>query len=406
MSERGPPIVFDGVWKKFHRGELHDSLRDLIPAMTKRLVGRGTRRSELAEGDFWALRDVCFTVDSGQAIGIIGPNGAGKSTILKLLTRILRPNRGVCRVRGRIGALIEVAGGFHPDLTGRENIFLQGAIMGMRRAETRRKFDEIVEFSGLEEFIDTQVKRYSSGMNARLGFSIAAHFEPDVLIIDEVLSVGDYAFQQKAYARMREIVRSNIPVVLVSHQLDRVASLCDEVILLIQGSVARRGAPAECIGAYLQQQTDAPETTDTTCPIRIHRMKGPEDAAVRSGEYARLRVTGDVTGLLGDIEPLRITVRAAQSGQVVYASGFGGELSARLPRSGGFDVEFELQMNVAPGIYLIETEVSNRRSGLRMLAGPSAYLQVTEGSSFRGTVQLNTRIHRVRARAEEALSRA
>src|SRR3954471_10575368 len=159
------------------------ALRDLIPL----LAARAFKGNTLDRQEFWAVRDLSFTVEPGQALGIIGPNGAGKSTVLKLLTKILRPTRGSYLVRGRIGALIEVAAGFHPDLTGRENIFLQGAIMGMETAYTRRRLDEIVAFSEIEEFIDTPVKRYSSGMNARLGFSIAAHLDPDVLIIDEVL---------------------------------------------------------------------------------------------------------------------------------------------------------------------------------------------------------------------------
>ncbi len=164
-----PQVHFNHVSKRFRRGERHDSLRDLIPALVKRCV-RGAPADVEHEQDFWALSDVSFEVHAGEALGIIGRNGAGKSTVLKLLSRILRPTRGECAVTGRLGALIEVAAGFHPDLTGRENIYLQGAIMGMRRAEIARHFDEIVEFAGVERFVDTQVKRYSSGMNARLGF--------------------------------------------------------------------------------------------------------------------------------------------------------------------------------------------------------------------------------------------
>src|SRR5213082_2142763 len=196
-------VVFEGIWKKFRRGERHDSLRDLVPALARGLARR-RRPLDLAEQEFWAVRDVSFEVGAGEALGIIGPNGAGKSTILKLLTKILRPTRGRVEMRGRVGALIEVAAGFHPDLTGRENVFLQGAVMGMKRAEIQMRFDEIVDFAGVSEFIDTPVKRYSSGMNARLGFSIAAHLMPDVLIIDEVLSVGDMAFQERCFERMLE----------------------------------------------------------------------------------------------------------------------------------------------------------------------------------------------------------
>src|SRR3954466_10657780 len=160
-------IIFDGVWKKFRRGERHDSLRDLLPALARTRCARD-RAEPLGEEECWAVRDISFEVGPGQALGIIGPNGAGKSTVLKLLTRILRPTSGRSEVRGRVGALIEIGAGVHPDLTGRENVYLQGAIMGMKRAEVARKFDEIVAFAGVGEFVDTQVKRYSSGMNARL----------------------------------------------------------------------------------------------------------------------------------------------------------------------------------------------------------------------------------------------
>ena len=182
-------VVVEHIWKKFRRGERHDSLRDLVPSLVRRALR--PQPATLQREEFWALRDLSFTVNPGEALGVIGPNGAGKSTLLKILSRILRPTVGRCVLGGRVGSLIEVAAAFHPDLTGRENVFLQGAIMGMRRAEIARKFDDIVDFSGVSEFIDTPVKRYSSGMNARLGFSIAAHLDPDVLLIDEVLSVGD-----------------------------------------------------------------------------------------------------------------------------------------------------------------------------------------------------------------------
>ena len=183
-------LEFDGVWKKFRKGEKHDSLRDLVPALVKALLS-GNHRDALKTREFWALRDVSFQIKRGEAVGIIGANGSGKSTTLKLLSGILKSTRGEVKVNGKLSALIEVAAGFHPDLTGRENIYLNGTILGMRKPEIDRKFDEIVDFSGLEDFIDTPVKRYSSGMYARLGFSVAAHVDPDILLVDEVLSVGD-----------------------------------------------------------------------------------------------------------------------------------------------------------------------------------------------------------------------
>jgi lipopolysaccharide transport system ATP-binding protein len=217
------------------------------------LTGRLFRSKEdenLKMREFWALRDVSFNVERGEAFGIIGGNGAGKSTILKLLTGIMRPNRGAIRVSGRISALIEVSAGFHQDLTGRENIYLNGAILGMTRDEIRKRFDAIVDFSGLEDFIDTPVKRYSSGMFARLGFSVAAHVDPDVLLVDEVLSVGDYLFQRKCMERMHTVIRTGATVVFVSHNLREVANLCQRSLLLEHGHVEMIGPTSEVIQAY------------------------------------------------------------------------------------------------------------------------------------------------------------
>jgi homopolymeric O-antigen transport system ATP-binding protein len=244
-------VVFDHVWKKFRRGERHDSLRDLVPSLTRRMLGRGGTGELETQNDFWALEDVSFDVRRGEALGIIGPNGAGKSTTLKLLTRILRPTRGFSRVTGRVGALIEVAAGFHPDLTGRENVFMQGAIMGMKRGEVAAHLDEIVAFAGVSEFIDTQIKRYSSGMSARLGFSIAAHLNPDILIIDEALSVGDMAFQRRCIERMQRFKQQGVAIVFVSHQLQAVMSLCDRALFL-QRKIREIGPAADVIRSYVQ----------------------------------------------------------------------------------------------------------------------------------------------------------
>lgn len=239
------------VWKRFHRGELHDSLRDLVPALAKRLMGRGPKAGELGEGDFWALRDLSFQVRQGEVLGVIGANGAGKSTLLKLLARILRPNRGFIRVRGRLRALIEIAAGFHPDLTGRENIYLNGSILGMRKREIDAKFDEIVEFAGIGPFLDTPVKRYSSGMHARLGFAVAAHLEPEILLVDEVLAVGDAEFQKKCLGKMRNAAGEGRTVLFVSHNMAAVQALCQRALLLRDGSLVEDGPAHRVVGAYL-----------------------------------------------------------------------------------------------------------------------------------------------------------
>lgn len=287
-------VLFDRVSKKFRRGERHDSLRDLFPALARKLRGGSAPGIQTQDSvDFWALRDLSFEVARGEALGIIGANGAGKSTTLKLLTRILKPTAGRVMVAGRIGALIEVAAGFHPDLTGRENVFLQGAVMGMRRDAVMRRFDEIVSFAGVEEFIDTPVKRYSSGMNARLGFSIAAHLDPEVLIIDEVLSVGDTAFQQKCFNRMLEFRARGITIVFVSHDLQAISLLSQRVLYLRrEGPIL--GASETAISHYL---TDSTPTVSSASKGSIGLGKGHlvdeagrEVSIVSPGQTLRLRV--------------------------------------------------------------------------------------------------------------------
>jgi lipopolysaccharide transport system ATP-binding protein len=249
-------VEADHLWKKFRRGEIFSSLRDLVPALVKRSVSAAEReRVELETKEFWALRDVSFQVKRGEAFGIVGNNGAGKSTLLKQLSGIMRPTRGRLSVQGRLSALIEVGAGFHPDLTGRENVYLYGTILGMRREEIRRKFDAIVAFSELEDFIDTPVKRYSSGMFARLGFSVSAHVEPDVLIIDEVLSVGDFLFQRKSLERMRQVLASGTTVLFVSHNLRAVTDLCSRGILIDHGQVMAEGTSAEVVRKYMEKSS-------------------------------------------------------------------------------------------------------------------------------------------------------
>lgn len=259
------------VWKKFHRGEFNDCLRDAIPAMVKGLFGLGPKRDELAAKDFWALSDIDFRVEQGETLGIIGHNGAGKSTLLKILSNIIAPNRGSMRVNGRLRALIEIGAGFHGDLTGRENIYLNGAILGMTRAEIQKNFDSIVDFSGVEEFLDMPVKRYSSGMAARLGFAVAAHLEPEILIVDEVLSVGDTQFQKKCLGKMSDVAGDGRTVLFVSHNMGAVRNLCKRTILLQKGNILADGFTEDVIEDYYTQLQNQQKEMEIQCRNRMQK---------------------------------------------------------------------------------------------------------------------------------------
>ena len=248
-------IVIEGLSKRYRIGELHGAygtLRDSLVS-TARRVARLDRRPHYEE--IWALKDVSFGVADGDVLGIIGRNGAGKSTLLKILSRITTPTAGRATIRGHVGSLLEVGTGFHPELTGRENVFLNGSVLGMKRREIVKKFDEIVEFAGVGAFIDTPVKRYSSGMSVRLAFAVAAHLEPEILLVDEVLAVGDAEFQKRCLGRMEDLSDSGRTVLFVSHQMQAVTQLCDRVILLEDGQVTRDGPSGDVVAHYLQNVT-------------------------------------------------------------------------------------------------------------------------------------------------------
>jgi lipopolysaccharide transport system ATP-binding protein len=393
-----PVITFDHVWKKFERGEVHTSLRDLIPSLGRRLLDRGKRPVEdLRQQEFWAVRDVSFAVERGRAVGIIGPNGAGKSTALKLLTRILRPTRGRCAIRGRVGALIEVAAGFHPDLTGRENVFLQGAIMGMARAEVKHKLDAIVDFSGLHDFIDTPVKRYSSGMNARLGFSIAANLDPDALVIDEVLAVGDMAFQQRCIKRMEEFKRDGVAIVFVSHNLQAVASLCDEA-LFMAGEVKAYGRPDDVIRAYVAKSDDITEASNNDA-IRIasttlyDERGGPVIDAVQPGSSLRLRVVFSPTVDARDVTFGFLLFRSTDN-LLVYDGHFtNAEIGLPSIKTGEpFAVDFLFKVNVTRGHYHVVTRIyDNIIQRFHAIVSPPAVLSVDELQTWDGIAHLDVK---------------
>jgi ABC-type polysaccharide/polyol phosphate transport system ATPase subunit len=391
MSE--PLMVFESVSKKFRRGERHNSLRDLIPASLRRIASGLKPTGVLCPEEFWALNDVSFEVKPGEALGVIGRNGAGKSTVLKILNRIMKPTDGKCRIRGRVGALIEIAAGFHPDLTGRQNVFLQGAIMGMRRPEIAKKFTDIIEFADIGDFIDTPAKRYSSGMSARLGFAIAAHLDPEVLLIDEVLSVGDFAFQQKAFDRLQEIVERGVPTIIVSHQLERLTSLCTHVIVLDHGRVVHYGGAEESIAAYLIEQKSADESGNTTVGMRLLALD-VLDRSTRSGERVKVRLCGERNP---EDSPrlIKLSLRSSRTGQIIFTTDHVVSGMAQLP-SGRFVLEASLQLNVAAGLYLIETSVADPRSRGSVVEGPRRVIEVLEGLPFNGVAQLNAQMRFVR----------
>jgi lipopolysaccharide transport system ATP-binding protein len=253
-----PAIEVNGLGKRFEIGAAPGGYMLLTEQIAQRVRRRGRRPKKQ---EFWALQDIDFKVEQGETFGVIGHNGAGKSTLLKILSRITPPTRGEALLRGRVGALLEVGTGFHPELTGRENVFLNGAILNMRRAEIQRHFDEIVEFADVGPFIDTPVKRYSSGMQLRLAFSVAAHLEPEILIVDEVLSVGDMAFQQKCLDRMEGASREGRTIVFISHNLAAVRNLCDRAMLLSRGKVSAIGGVGEVIREYVGEvERDLPRS--------------------------------------------------------------------------------------------------------------------------------------------------
>ncbi|MGA2052466.1 MAG: ABC transporter ATP-binding protein, partial [Opitutales bacterium] len=262
-----PPIIeASNLSKRYQLGAIGaTTLKESFHRGLDRLRGRAPQANA---GEFWALRDVSFSVQPGEVLGVIGRNGAGKSTLLKILSRITEPTTGRVVMRGRVSSLLEVGTGFHPELSGRDNVFLNGAILGMTQAEIRRKFDEIVAFAEVEQFLDTPVKRYSSGMYVRLAFAVAAHLDPEILIVDEVLAVGDAAFQKKCLGKMSTVAREGRTILFVSHNMAAVRKLCTSAMLLVDGAVTQRGDLESAIAAYLADG----EASDA---CTVHDVKAP-----------------------------------------------------------------------------------------------------------------------------------
>ncbi|HXM99293.1 MAG TPA: ABC transporter ATP-binding protein [Candidatus Dormibacteraeota bacterium] len=351
-------VAMHHVSKKFRKGELHTSLRDLIPAITRKLVGKGPVDS-VDSREFWALQDISFEIPKGEAFGIVGANGAGKSTMLKLISRIMNPTSGSIEINGRLSALIEVSAGFHPDLTGRENIYLNGTILGMNRKEIAAKFDQIVDFSGLSEFLDTPVKRYSSGMYARLGFSVAAHVNPDVMIVDEVLSVGDFVFQKKCVERMKEVINSGATVLFVSHNLKTIADFCNRCLLVERGKMRMIGTPTEVIRTYMG--TSRVSVIHDNSPVSVSNVR------VRNAQGETMRFTsGEKVWVDVDVFARQACKKLAVVIYITDESYYGvfdtsterlGHGNFNLEPGETFNCSFELRLNLASGAFRLQVFV-------------------------------------------------
>ena len=322
-------IKAEGLGKKYVIGhqaerERYTALRDV---MVRNMRGLWDKTRDLLQGkpviqgdtqeEIWALKDVDFEIRQGDAAGIIGRNGAGKSTLLKILSRITEPSAGRVTIRGRVASLLEVGTGFHPELTGRENIYLNGAILGMTQAELKRKFDEIVDFSGVEQFLDTPVKRYSSGMYVRLAFAVAAHLDPEILVVDEVLAVGDAAFQEKCLGKMNGITRNGRTVLFVSHNMVAIRQLCSRAILLHAGTMTNEGSVGECIVEYLGNSGEHGSTIISHLE-RSHPKITIDSVTVNRSAYDALHLPSDLGILTIEFEgvihePIRADLEAKLS---------------------------------------------------------------------------------------------
>ncbi|HEY0872099.1 MAG TPA: ABC transporter ATP-binding protein [Vicinamibacterales bacterium] len=354
-----------------------------------------TRRGQ--HDDFWAVRDISFEVGRGETLGLIGHNGAGKSTILKLLSRITAPTTGEIRLAGNVAALIEVGSGFHPELTGRENVYLSGTILGMKRREIDAKFDRIVEFSGVGSFIDTPVKWYSSGMYVRLGFAVAAHLEPDILLVDEVLAVGDAAFQAQCLERLNELRRSGMTMLFISHDLVSIERLCDRVGLLERGRLIAHGSPRDVVSTYqhLTAASQVAAMADATAPaahsaarvlnVTFHDERGLDTWSAHTGEPLIARVHCDVARTVNDA--VVELFYYSRDGRVLHCQQStavtGGELTLT---PGTAAIEFSMPgVGLQPGIYAIGATI-RERSGVETIDWwyGSATLCVEPGRPVRG----------------------
>lgn len=360
-----PVIEVENLSKKYRIGREkkvgYKTLREDLVSLAKKPVHILTGRKQSTE-EFWALKDVSFKVNEGEVLGIIGRNGAGKSTLLKILSRITSLTEGKAILRGRTASLLEVGTGFHAELTGRDNIFLNGTILGMSRREIQKKFDEIAAFSGIEKFLDTPVKFYSSGMYVRLAFAVAAHLEPEILIIDEVLAVGDAAFQKKSLGKMSEVARGGRTVLFVSHNLAAVGALCDRALLLCEGEVVKKGSVDSVLDQYFKdtESITKEETIRSTCgrfalsfPYWID-SRGERVNTYKFGDNYRLRFKFKFSERME-----KITVGVAlinSTGQRIFTSHSVDDKSFQIkkPLEGSMVIDTELNLpELSPGMYQV-----------------------------------------------------
>ena len=392
-----PSIIFDHVSKKFSRTYVSDSLRDALVKPFKLLFGRDGQALDKGNKKFYALKNVTFDVRPGEALGIIGPNGSGKSTTLKLLSRILRPDAGQIMVNGRIGALIELGAGFNPDLTGRENVFLNAAILGMSRYEIQKKYDEIVDFAELYEFMDTPVKWYSSGMFARLGFSVAVHIDPEVLLVDEVLSVGDLGFQRKCFDKMQAFKSKGTTIVFVSHNLQAVSSLCDTILLLRKGSVDCVGQADEVISSYIGSiDSYGHENSDDSAIIvegaTLKDENGTERHSYESGDVVlfdcRLSVTKEFKdiyiGVL--IHTQRETLAFATNSMRLSGKAFSVSPGQRV------SFTTRLTLNLGSGGYEVRVSVLDRKTNKDILYHLFSNIVIKDNPKYGGMVFMDPQL--------------
>ena len=379
-------IRCDNISKQYRLGsqERYKALRDVIANAVAAPFRRPTAATE--DAHIWALDDVSFEIKRGQVVGIIGHNGSGKSTLLKILSRITKPTRGSAEIDGRVGALLEVGTGFHAELTGRENIYLNGAILGMRKAEIDRKFDEIVAFAEVEKFVDTPVKRYSSGMYVRLAFGVAAHLETEVLLVDEVLAVGDAQFQRKCFEKINEIGKHGRTILFVSHNMASIRSICEEAIVLDRGRMVVKGEVNEAVDRYLARAGSEEEEVVETSNFTVNSVQ----------------IKSDHSSVIKTFDPVEVKVCFVPKAEVMDAGLYVSILTTDMRRLTGLDFKdfataprlkagevcelgFAVEsLPLLPGIYLLEVHLKDMGRGL-IEAVPRAYqFEVAETQVYGG----------------------